>query len=117
MLYRVVHEKSAKNIAVLGVQKRVLDNPDIFIANGNAASDFSEILPVSGGLKEINQNWDIIQSEWWNSVDGSKRKIMAECLVPNCIPADFIDTIYVSNHDIAREIRQSRIPSKISVVP
>ena len=47
--------------------------------------------------KEINQ-------EWWNSEDGSKRKIMAECLVPDKIPPNYIETIYVAEYSSREQL-------------
>lgn len=117
MLYRVVHEKSAKDLAVLSVQKGVLNGLGVFVATGNAASSATEILPAGEGLRSITEIWNTIQSEWWNSVDGSKRKIMAECLVPDVVRPDLIDTIYVASHEVAAKIKGMRLPSRISIVP
>jgi len=117
MLYRVVYEKSPKDLAVLGVQARVLESPGSFIATGNAASDATAILPPKEGLLSIAEIWNTIRSEWWNSMDGSKRKIMAECLVPNSVPPDLIDTIYVASHEVAKRIKQLRLPPNIAIVP
>jgi O-acetyl-ADP-ribose deacetylase (regulator of RNase III) len=100
MLYRVLSEKSFKEIAIISVQPRILDRLDIFISTGNAAHSLSEILPSGEGRKILPQIFrDTLKVEWWNEADGSKRKIMAECLVPDSISADDIQTIYVSGHE------------------
>src|SRR5688572_8969960 len=101
MLYRVINEKNKKDIAIVGVRPDILKRPNAFISTGNAASLPSEILPIKDGLKAIDQMWKVIDSEWWNDTDGSKRKIMAECLVPELIPSNLIQAIYVANHSIA----------------
>lgn len=117
MLYRVLHEKSAKDLAILGIQPRVLQNPGVFISDGNAASDATEIFPAPEGLNAIGGIWKTIRSEWWNATDGSKRKIMAECLVPDLVPPEFIDTVYVASHEVADRVNAMGLPQKVSVVP
>ena len=116
MLYRVINEKDKKNIAIVEVRPDILKQPNAFISTGNAASLPSDILPVKGGLKAIHQMWKIINSEWWNDTDGSKRKIMAECLVPELVPSNLIQAIYVANHSIAEKLR-SNLQSNVPVIP
>lgn len=117
MLFRVLHEKDEKQIVVLGVSPRVLSNPGSFIAVGNAASAATEILPPDKGMRAIFEIWDIVSSEWWNSMDGSKRKIMAECLVPDRVMPEAIHSIYVPTHEVTAKIDQMRLPARVSVVP
>ena len=117
MLYRVVHEKDARNIAVIGVGPQVISRPGAFIALGNAASGATEIVPSSEGRARLTDIWPVINSEWWNAVDGSKRKIMAECLVPEAIPPEDIHSVFVAGHDVAERLRGLRLPRQIEVVP
>lgn len=116
MLYRVINEKDKKDIAIIGIKPEVLRQLGVFVATGNAASQPSEILPVNKGLKDIYTLWNVINSEWWNADDGSKRKIMAECLVPNKVSSDFIQAIYVTNHTIAEKLR-SDLQTDIPIIP
>ena len=116
MLYRVTQGKKGE-IAILRIRPDVLQRPDIFITTGNAASQPTEILPMKEGLAKVFQMWDIINSEWWKEEDGSKRRIMAECLVHGIIPPDLIDTIYVANHATAEKVKRFVHASKISIVP
>lgn len=117
MLYRVLHEKDATCIVVIGVKPQVLSNSSAFIALGNAASGATEILPSAEGQKRISEIWDTINSEGWNPVDGSKRKIMAECLVPDAIAPGNIHTIFVASQEAAEKVRELLPPSSIAVVP
>jgi len=117
MLYRVLHEKDAADIAVIGVRPRVLGHPRAFIALGNAASGATQIVASKEGLKRISEIWGIINSDWWNAVDGSKRKIMAECLVPDAVPAEDIHTIFVASHEAAQRVRKLQLPRSVAVVP
>lgn len=117
MLYRVISEKDKKDIAIIGIRPDILSYPDSFISTGNAASHPSDILPVREGLPVIFEMWNVINSEWWNPDDGSKRKIMAECLVPNVIPPDLIQTIYVANHPAAQELKKRLGNTTVPIVP
>lgn len=100
MLYRVLCEKSVREVAVISVRHEILDRLDIFISNGNAVHSQSEILTPGKGRKALPQIIkDTLMVEYWNEEDGSKRKIMAECLVPNFVAPEMIQTIYVATQD------------------
>jgi O-acetyl-ADP-ribose deacetylase (regulator of RNase III) len=117
MLYRVMNEKSRSDIVIIAVRPDVLSLPDIFISTGNAASEQSEILPAKEGIKVVSQMWDVINNEWWKTEDGSKRKIMAECLVPDLVRPEYVQAIYVANHAAADKVRTLLPQSEIPVVP
>lgn len=117
MLFRVVHETDPKEIVVLGLQPRVLQTPGSYITNGNAANNATDFYNYEDGMKAIMEIWNTISSEWWNSVDGSKRKIMAECLVLGVIPPDLIHSIYVSSHQIADKVRGIISGRGLPVIP
>lgn len=117
MLYRVKHEKSLDDMAVVCVKPTILQRPDIFITTGNARALQSDILPRDVGMKElpkIKREFDIA---WWKLEDGSKRKIMAECLVPDLVPPENIQAIYVANHKIRERLEPMLHPSKIAIIP
>jgi hypothetical protein len=119
MLYRVISEKEKNDIAILGVKPQVLEIPGSFISVGNAASYLSPIVPTQEGIRVITEEiWDVIMGDWWREEDGSKRKIMAECLIPNSVSPDFIDTIYVVSHQVADRVKALTSPyaRNISVV-
>jgi O-acetyl-ADP-ribose deacetylase (regulator of RNase III) len=117
MLYRVVHEKDPNEIVVLGLQPSVLGTSGAYITNGNAANNATEFYDYKKGIKAISAIWDTINSEWWNLVNGSKRKIMAECLVPRVIPPDVIHSVYVANHKVADQVRAIISTKRLSVIP
>lgn len=116
MLYRVLHEWDASEIAVVGVKPSVLSMPGAYIALGNAASRITPILPAAEGRRELVRIWPIIQSEYWDARDGSKRTIMAECLVPDHIPPEAIHSVFVANHEEAEEFKRL-VPPRVAVVP
>lgn len=105
MLYRVVCEKSPDEIVILGVQMSILNKPDIFISTGNAAHSLSDILVASEGRKVLSQIEKNTAKEYWTDESGSKRKIMAECLVPGVIPPQLITGVYVASHEAVDKVR------------
>lgn len=107
MMYRVTLEKDKSDIAVIGVKRRILSEQGAFVTDGNAANsdtkfysqkEIQRILPMIS--KETNK-------EWWNAVDGSKRKMMAECLIPELIPTEYIEEIIVANREVAQRVRST----------
>ncbi len=117
MMYRVVHERGDTDLAVVAVSPGVVGLAGSYVSLGNAASLESDIVPTEEGMEALADQWAIINSEWWNPNDGSKRKIMAECLVPTVIPPDHIHTVYVSNHDTAARLREQFPTGRPAVVP
>ncbi|MBV6397006.1 MAG: hypothetical protein HFACDABA_02610 [Anaerolineales bacterium] len=119
MLYKVLSEADKKDVVILGVKPQILDAKDAFISLGNAAHSLSSLVDVKTGLKDINgEYWRIINSDWWTTEDGSKRKIMAECLVPTGISPAEIHSVYVANSSVAEKIRPllSGLPYPVEVV-
>lgn len=117
MLYRVICEKSVDDIAVVTLKADILNRDDIFISLGNAASFSTEILPAKEGRQSLYKLTKILEKEWWTEESGDKRKIMAECLVPDEISPEYIHTIYVASYDIANSVKKSLSRPEISVVP
>jgi len=108
---------SVDNIAIFLISKKILNNREAFIVNGNAASLSSEIISSSDSkftdvLREIRKNVD---NDWWKDEDGTKRKIMAECLIPNRIDPKFIEAIYTPTEKAKRYVSQ-KISLKFPVV-
>ncbi len=105
MMYRVIDERGPQNIVVVGVRKTVLRRGDIYVTNGNAANNATIIHPGSE-LKKLERSlMKGIDMKYWNRFDGSKRRIMAECLVPNAIPPDYIEETFAPTHEVAAELR------------
>ena len=117
MMYRVVHEKGVADLAVLSVAKEVLQTSGAFITDGNAANIPTQFYLPSNGLKTLQQQWAIVQNEWWNTLDGSKRKIMAECLIPNSVRPEFINSVYVANEETRRRVSKMISSRSIAVIP
>lgn len=117
MLYRVTFfEKPGDDIVILSVRPDILDRSDILISTGNAASPKSSLLPRDDGLKAISRMWKVLNQDWWKEEDSSKREMMAECLVPDKVPPEFIQTIYVASHDAANKVR-AMLLQNLQIVP
>jgi len=117
MLYRVLCEKPKEDIAVVGVWRDISDRPDIFISDGNAAHSKSHILPADEVQKALPKIKNILDMEWWNEEDGSKRKIMAECLVPDRIPPEYIRSVYVASYDAMKKMAAKLKKHSIFISP
>lgn len=115
MMYRVVHEKNARDLAVVGINKQVLSEEGIFITDGNAAHETTQFYYPSKGLGILRQQWSIIRNDWWNRDDGSKRKIMAECLIPGHIKPEYIQSVYVAGNSKMDAIQEIIGNSQVTV--
>jgi len=116
MLYRIMCEKSLDDIAVLGISPSIMRYPEVYITTGNAASTQTEFLRYSETmaseiLKEASR-------QYWSEADGSKRKVMAECLVPDVVPPDFINSIYTASYETRDKVeRNLGAYGRIPVIP
>ncbi len=117
MIYRVVHETNIRNISIIAVKPTLLLESGVRITNGNAANNETEFYDLSQGSKVLQNNWKIIQNEWWNDLDGSKRIIMSECLVLKKVRPELIDAIYVCDNSTQENIKTMLNDSKISIIP
>ncbi len=105
MLYKVVNEVGHKNIAIIKVSKDILNRLDILISDGNAASDGTRITKFNEKvLGNILEN--ILDLEYWNEIPDGKRRVMAECLVPDRIPPEMVTAVHVSNDQVATYVRE-----------
>lgn len=117
MMYRVIHEQDKQNLAVVGVSPTVLKDAKVLLTDGNAANQPTRFYPVADGLKALQQQWEIIQGDWWNDLDGSKRKIMAECLIPEQIRPEYVHSIFVADHSTKKRVEAMIGQHKIPVIP
>ena len=118
MLFRVTREKPINDLAVIGIHNRALDLRDVLISDGNAAHHISSIFPLDEKLllRIVNKT----RREWWNDIDGSKRKIMAECLVPDSVPPALVRSIYVASHEAKQKVDKMLDPfsrDRLTIAP
>lgn len=119
MLYRLLATNfKPQDLAIIGVKWTLMKKNDILITDGNAASLETKVYKKVD-LKDSDME-NIIEAkdmEFWNSGDGSKRKIMAECLVPGYVNPDYISEIYVSNHSNVEKLRNLIKSKNIPIIP
>lgn len=118
MMYRVKESVSPRSIVVLKLKRTLLDRPDIWVTDGNAANQKTQIArPKAERLAKIAQQ---IDREYWTDTDDAKRQIMAECLVPEAVPPSEIECVYISRNGEHREKVQAIVEAsgqrRISVV-
>ncbi len=117
MLYRVIKNYGQENIVILQVSSDIIDSHDVGITDGNAASNSTQIFEdVKEGLNHLTR--EQFDKTYWNELDDSKRKIMAELLVYEHIPKEKIMTIFTASETIANQIRREFIgPLNVIVKP
>jgi hypothetical protein len=100
-----------RNLAVLGVASTVLQEQGVFITDGIAANKRTRFYNLSAGLRVLHANLNILQSPLWISwLDDPelRRKLMAECLVPNQVNPKDIQQFIVVDQSIAN-LLQNRL--------
>jgi len=111
MLYRVIFDPinpiNPNDVIVLGIRKDILNHQDIFVTTGNAASSYSKILPISHLNEVVQIVKDIMKKDYWTDEDGSKRKTMAECLVPDSVPPEYVQSIYVVSDEAMDKVKDA----------
>jgi O-acetyl-ADP-ribose deacetylase (regulator of RNase III) len=117
MLYKVIKENPLEDIAVVGVKPTILQKPGIFITTGNAARTLSSILPRDEGIKRLPEIKRRVDIEWWTKEIGSKREIMAECLVPDMVPPEYIEALYVANSEAKKKVRAKVGSAGVHIIP
>ena len=114
MLDRLVNPKypenygTRRNIAVLGVANTVLQEQGVFITDGIAADGDTRFYSLSAGLGVLQVNLNLLQSPLWVSWIGDpelRRKLMAECLVPNQVNPEHIRQFIVADRNVANSLQ------------
>lgn len=96
MMYQVKRNIGTDKIAVLACFRgAAYDTDGAFITDGNAASEATNFFPISQHNKVFKELSDVDGLEYWKEEDGSKRKMMAEILVPDSFSAENIHSILV----------------------
>ncbi|MDE0041940.1 MAG: DarT ssDNA thymidine ADP-ribosyltransferase family protein [Candidatus Poribacteria bacterium] len=117
MMYSIVSTRDKENLVVISISKEVLGEHGVLITDGNAANAPTQFYSQSDGLKILKRQWNAIRNDWWNKDDGSKRKIMAECLVPDSVNSKHINSLFVVSTAIGSRVKQIVDKRQISVIP
>lgn len=108
MLFRVIDEKDSQNLVVFWVTNTVFREQGIFITDGIAANSQTKFYRLSEGLEMFQTHQKIIQSDsWisWNHDPDLRRKLMAECLIPNRVDPKYIQQFMVADQGVANSLR------------
>ncbi len=105
-------------LCVLRVSTDVLRIPDVVIADGNAASQFTGFHASPAGLAKIDR--DDVFAEWWRHSDQIRhwehsRVKCAEVLVPDCVPPEHLLGAYVSCDQSAQGLRSELQRSAVTL--
>ena len=110
MLYRRRDRQS--ELAVLCVDRRVMQNPGVIFTDGNAASNRTSFYSDLTDLDKLD--WDCLKAEYWPDFEDGGRKRCAEVLVPELIPFDAVGRIVVQNED-ARAAARAATSSHLDI--
>jgi len=99
MLFKLRDKFGYKNLCILSISPDVLDEPGVFIANCNAASDYAIFRLAPNGLDIVDE--ELVFAKYWTHVDYAEycRRVSIKCaevLVPDCVDAKFISSANVS---------------------
>jgi len=117
MMYRVIHEKNIDSLAVVAVRAAIMQAEGVIITDGNAANAPTKFFDYVEGMKAISANWKTIQNDWWSAEDGSKRRIMAECLVPGQIDREYIEAVYVPRLETKEKLDRVLRGRRVNIIP
>jgi len=104
MLYRVCRETDVENIVILEISPSILESQNVLITDGNAASEITSFFPPT--KTNISKIFKQTQWRYWNPYDGSKRRMMAECLVPDSVSPDLIMSIFVPSYNAVDRVKE-----------
>lgn len=108
MLFVVKQEFIKDEISVLSCYRDDSKQiPDAFVTDGNAASDQTEFFPISELDKVIgNKLKDVYGLEYWNEQNGTKRRMMAEVLIPTKYDSNEIHSILVPTQKVKEKVEK-----------
>ena len=106
-----------KNLLFWRLLTKFLGQPGVVITDGNATNEITQFYVPSKKTKISRQQRTIIKNEWWKECDGSKRKIMAECLVPDRVKPEYIRSVIVVDDKITNQVRGLVDNLQLPVIP
>lgn len=105
MLYLVKRKYGTDNIVVLACYRGpAYEIPDALITDGNAANTGTSFFPISQRNKVFSNLREVDGLEYWNEEDGTKRKMMAEVLVPDNYSPEHIQAILVASQNVKGKV-------------
>jgi hypothetical protein len=116
MMYR--RRSKHAELCVLQVSPQVLNLPNVVIADGNAASQYTAFWPSPSGLAKIDK--DTVFAEHWTDPDpiSKLRKTRVKCaevLVPDRVDPSLIVGVYVSSAEVEAVVKQGGLKLPIQL--
>lgn len=81
-----------ESIYIIKVSLDVLDELPFLFTDGNAAADMTGFLNNTDDLDKLPM--DVLKSRFWNNFYDGRRKMCAEVLIYDHIPAEYIEKVY-----------------------
>ena len=106
-------------ICVMRINSKVIDLPDVIIADQNASSDYVRFYPVSKGLEAIDK--DRLFARYWTHRDSQyeewahKSVKCAEVLIPSKVEPRYILGAYVANQKALDSIKNLRMDLTVCI--
>ena len=105
MLYRLICNDPRENFIILQISPSVMDIGGAYMSDKNASVYDANFFPAKkANLQHIDEK--IFKKEYWTDSDDSKKKLMAEVLVPGEISTDKIIGIYVANKEAQDKVQK-----------
>lgn len=123
MMYRITGQMDIphEELTVLRIADTVLDRHGVVITAINAAADVDPRWHTLGeGLEKLDSSelfahsWN--KSDYWDKLE-HKQRMMAEALVPNRVPPEYIAGAYVVSEDVARVLSQVAPTLGVTMLP
>ncbi|MBU0686103.1 MAG: DUF4433 domain-containing protein [Candidatus Thermoplasmatota archaeon] len=117
MLLRVLGYRKAPDLAIIGVDRSVLDIPGVFVTNGLAARSETRFHPGLHWRRVVYECEQALVGGDWSTATKSRR--MAECLVPDVVPSKYIQMVYVPSIDAKNQLKSlcsGSLPSHVEIV-
>ncbi len=116
MLYLVKTKYGSENIAIVACYRGpAYEIKDAFITDGNAANFDTSFYSIDEKDKVFTMLKDVDGLDYWKAEDGSKRKMMAEVLIPTIYPKESIHSILVSTQNNKQKVESLLLNSGVTV--
>ncbi len=117
MLYKVLEDVDYEEICILVFNLKVLDIPGTYVSDRNAATKGVTFYQSRMGYKELDFKVINYKTPIYNGrvIRNSKEVMMAEVLVPDVIPSEYIKCAYVYNEEARKKLKKQGFSKKIKI--
>lgn len=101
MLY--FHRARQNRLVILRIDPAIVETEDVLFCDGNAAASrtqFSTEPEILAGALEV------LEAGYWSGLADGTRRRMAEVLIPDSIPPEYVDRAVCRDHGLAQTIRE-----------